>query len=77
MFGADVESEAAQIHALAARLAAAVDSEVGGPVADQALEETLAASRQLDLLTCRLVERADRTGIFEADGPARHRPTCG
>ena len=68
MFGADVESEAAQIHALAARLAAGVDSEVGGAVADQALEEALAASRQLDLLTCRLIERADRTGFFETDG---------
>ncbi|HEX4015174.1 MAG TPA: DUF222 domain-containing protein [Frankiaceae bacterium] len=68
MFDMDVESEAAQIHALAARLAACIDGEVEGAAADQALDEVLAASRQLDLLTCRLVERSDRTGFFQADG---------
>lgn len=68
MFDNDIEAEAAQIHALAARLAVCVDSETLPAVADQALEEVLAAARQLDLLACRLVERADRSGTFSLDG---------
>ena len=34
------------------------------------LPEVLGAGRQVDLLTCQLIERADRTGAFALDGAA-------
>ncbi len=34
------------------------------------LPEVLGAGRQVDLLTCRLIERADRSGAFKVDGAA-------
>lgn len=58
----------AQLHEAAAALAAGVDVNVSGAEADELLAEVLAAGRQLDLLTCRLIERVDRTGQFAVDG---------
>ncbi len=60
----------AQLHEDAVALAAGVDVNVSGAEADEALAEVLAAGRQLDLLTCRLIERVDRSGQFAVDGAA-------
>jgi len=69
-----VESEfgvkAAQLYALAAELAAAVSADTSGPLAVEVLPEVFGAGRQLGLLTCRLIERADRSGAFRVDGAA-------
>ncbi len=62
--------KAAQLHALAAELAAAVSSDTSGVLAVEVLPEVLGAGRQLDLLTCRLIERADRSGSYATDGAA-------
>ena len=62
MFDTDLWGEVTRLHASAARIAAAIDTETSGPVADELLSELLAAARQLDLGTCRAVERVDRTG---------------
>src|ERR1700759_194794 len=63
-------AKAAQLHALAGELAAAVSSDTSGLFATEVLPEVFGASRQLDLLTCRLIERADRSGAYQADGAA-------
>ncbi len=60
--------KAAQFHALAAELAAAVSADTSGVLAVEVLPEVLGAGRQLDLLTCRLIERADRSGAYATDG---------
>jgi hypothetical protein len=69
-----VESEfgvkAAQLQALAAELAAAVSADTSGVLAVEVLPEVFGARRQLDLLSCRLIERADRSGAFRVDGAA-------
>jgi hypothetical protein len=69
-----VESEfgvkAAQLHALAAELAAAVSADTSGVLAVEVLPEVFGAGRQLDLLSCRLIERADRSGAYGVDGAA-------
>ncbi|HEX4018675.1 MAG TPA: DUF222 domain-containing protein, partial [Frankiaceae bacterium] len=69
-----IESEfgvkAAQLHALAAELAAAVSSDTSGVLAVESLPEVIGAGRQVDLLTCRLIERADRSGEYGRDGAA-------
>ena len=69
-----VESEfgvkAAQVHALLAELAAAVSADTSGVLAVEVLPEVFGAGRQLDLLTCRLIERADRSGAYAIDGAA-------
>ncbi len=62
--------KAAQLHALAAELAAAVSADTSGVLAVEVLPEVLGAGRQLDLLTCRLIERADRSGAYAMDGAA-------
>ncbi len=62
--------KAAQLHALAAELAAAVSADTSGMLAVEILPEVLGAGRQLDLLTCRLIERADRSGAYAVDGAA-------
>ncbi len=62
--------KAAQLHALAAELAAAVSSDTSGVLAVEVLPEVLGAGRQLDLLSCRLIERADRSGAYAMDGAA-------
>ena len=62
--------KAAQLHALLAELAAAVDADTSGILAAEVLPEVLGAVRQGELLTCRLVERVDRTGAFAFDGAA-------
>jgi hypothetical protein len=59
---------AAQLHALAAELAAGIDSQLAGPVAAAALDEVFAALRQVELAGCRLIERVDRSGEFARDG---------
>ncbi len=62
--------KAAQAHALLAELAAAVTADTSGVLAAEVLPEILGAVRQGELLTCRLIERVDRTGAFTADGAA-------
>ena len=68
MFDIDLLVEVPQLHASAARIAAAIDADVSGPVADEALAEALAAGRQLELATCRLIGRAEKSGQFAVDG---------
>jgi hypothetical protein len=65
-FGAKV----AQVHALLAELAAHVSSDTSGVLAVEVLPEALGAGRQAELLTCRLIERADRSGAYGMDGAA-------
>jgi hypothetical protein len=60
----------ARAHALLADAAAAISADTTGPAATEALRETLAIGGQVDLLTCLLTERVDRTGAFAADGAA-------
>jgi hypothetical protein len=59
---------AAQLHALAAELAAGIDGQLSGPVAGLTLDEVFGALRQAELAACRLIERVDRTGEFSRDG---------
>ena len=70
MFDSDLLADVALLHALSAKVAAAVNSETCGAVAVEALAEVLAGGRQIDLATTRLIERADRTGEYAADGAA-------
>ncbi len=70
MVEAEFGVKAAQLHALAAELAAAVSADTSGVLAVEVLPEVLGAGRQLDLLSCRLIERADRSGAFAMDGAA-------
>jgi Domain of unknown function (DUF222) len=70
MFDTDLLAEVAQLHASAARVAAAIDSGTSGPVADELLSELLEVGRQVDLGICRSIERVDRSGQFAADGAA-------
>ncbi len=70
MVEGELEEKAAQLHALAAELAAAITTEISGVLAASVLPEILAAVRQGELATCRLVERVDRTGEFAGDGAA-------
>ena len=70
MFESDLLVEVAALHAAAARIAAAVDTGMPGPVADEVLTELLAVGRQVDLGVCRAVERVDRTGQSGVDGVA-------
>ncbi|HEX4016519.1 MAG TPA: DUF222 domain-containing protein, partial [Frankiaceae bacterium] len=62
--------KAAQAHALLAELAAFVSSDASAALAVEVLPEVLGAVRQGDLLTCRLIERADRCGTYAWDGAA-------
>jgi hypothetical protein len=70
MVEAGFAQKAAQLHALAADLAAAITTEMSGVLAAEALPEILAAVRQGELATCRLVERVDRTGEYAGEGAA-------
>src|ERR1700761_8124051 len=67
-----IESEfaakAVQAHALLGELAAAVSADTSGVLATEVLPEALAAVRLGELFTCRLVERAGRSGAFKVDG---------
>ena len=63
-------TQAARLHALAAELAAGIDADVSGAQAVEVLAEMYAAGRQVDLVTCRLIERVDRTGAYAAEGAA-------
>src|ERR1700743_1644061 len=70
MFESEFAVKAGQLHAPAGEIAAAVSSDSSGVFATEVLPEVFGASRQIDLLTCRLVERADRTGVYRVDGAA-------
>ena len=70
MVEAEFGVKAAQFHALAAELAAFVSADMSGVLAVEVLPEVFGAGRQLDLLTCRLIERADRSGGYAMDGAA-------
>ena len=70
MVEGELAEKAALLHALAAELAAAITTEISGVLAGSVLPEVLAAVRQGELATCRLLERVDRTGEFAADGAA-------
>jgi hypothetical protein len=69
-----VESEfgvmAARFCALAAELAAAICSDTSGVLAVEILPDVLAGVAQGELASCRLIERADRSGAFRVDGAA-------
>src|SRR5487761_2462687 len=67
---AEFGAKAAQAHALLADLAAFVSSDTSAALAVEVLPEVLAGVRQADLLTCRLIERADRSGFYATDGAA-------
>ena len=70
MVEGELAEKAAQLHTLAAELAAAITTEIAGVLAASVLPEILGAVRQGELATCRLVERVDRTGEFAAEGAA-------
>ena len=70
MIESEFAAKAAQAHALLGELAAAVSADTSGVLATEVLPEVLGAVRQGELLTCRLIERADRTGAFTVDGAA-------
>src|ERR1700716_1957034 len=63
-------ADAVQFAALAAKLVAGFDAQLDGAQAAESLSEVLAGVRLGELLTCRLIERVDRTGEFAADGSA-------
>ena len=73
MIEAEFGAKAAQAHALLAELAAFVSSDTSAALAVEVLPEVLGAVRQADLLTCRLIERADRSGFYATDGAASTR----
>jgi hypothetical protein len=64
----ELVGRAAQLHALAAELAAGIDAQLSGPVAGAALDEMFGVLRQAELAACRLIERVDRSGEFARDG---------
>jgi hypothetical protein len=70
MFDSGLAAKAAHAHAVLADLAAAVDGETSGAAVGEALSEVLAAVRQGELATCRLIERVDRCGEYAVDGAA-------
>jgi hypothetical protein len=70
MIEAEFAAKAALLHALAGELAAAVSADLSGVLATEVLPEVLGAVRQGELLSCRLIERADRSGAFTVDGAA-------
>ena len=70
MIEVEFGAKAAQAHALLAELAAYVSADTSGVLAVAVLPEILGAVRQADLLTCRLIERADRSGMYAIDGAA-------
>ncbi len=73
MIESEFAAKAAQAHMLLGELAAAVSADTSGILATEVLPEVLGAVRQGELLTCRLIERVDRTGAFAADGVASTR----
>ena len=70
MIEAEFGAKAAEFAALAAELAAFVSSDTSAVLAVEVLPEVLGSVRQADLLTCRLIERADRSGFYATDGAA-------
>ncbi len=70
MFDDGLQAKAAQFHALAAELSAAVGADTSGTLAVELLPDVLAAVRAGELATCRLIERADRSGEYATDGAA-------
>jgi Domain of unknown function (DUF222) len=70
MIEAEFGAKAAEFALLAAELAAFVSFDTSATLAVEVLPEILAGVRQADLLTCRLIERADRSGTYAIDGAA-------
>ena len=70
MFDDEVSGEPARLHASAARLAAGIDRQLSGVVAEEVLAELLELGRQVELAICRSIERVDRSGQFGVDGAA-------
>ncbi len=70
MIDSEFAAKAAQWHALGGELAAAVSADTSGVLATEVLPEVFAGVRQGELLTVRLIERADRSGAFKIDGAA-------
>ncbi len=70
MVEAEFGVKAAQLHALAAELAAAIDTNTSGVLAVEILPELLGAVRQGELALVRAIERADRSGAYAVDGAA-------
>jgi hypothetical protein len=62
--------KAAQLHALAAELAAGFDSTTSGVLAAEILPDLLGAVRQGELALVPAIERADRSRAFAVDGAA-------
>ena len=69
MFDTHLAADLAAWHALTASLASRV-SGMSGTDAVEALPEVLAGVRQGELVTCLLIERAERSGEFARDGAA-------
>ncbi len=67
MFDTDLAADMAAWHAPGASLAARV-GELSGAQAVEVLPEVLAGTRQGELITCLLIERAERSGEFARDG---------
>ena len=70
MFDDEVGGEPAWLHASVARLAAGIDRQLSGVVAEEVLAELLELGRQVELAICRTIERVDRSGQFGVDGAA-------
>ena len=63
MVEAEFAQKAAQLHELAA-------ADTSGLLALEVLPEIFGTGRQIDLLTCRMMARADRSGTYKVDGAA-------
>ena len=70
VIGSEFGVKVTQLHALAAELAAAIDSCTSGVLAVEVLPELLGVVRQGELALVRLIERADRSGAYGLDGAA-------
>jgi hypothetical protein len=70
MFDRGFGAKAARFHALAAELAAAITADLSGKLAVEVLPEIIAGVRQGELATVRLIQLADRSGEYAAEGAA-------
>jgi hypothetical protein len=71
MFDSPVPSLAADLAVLlevATRVALRIGPDMSGAAAAEALDELIAAGRQLDLATVKAIGRVDRSGIYGQDG---------
>jgi hypothetical protein len=58
-------------------VAPAIGPDTSGAAAAQALDEPIAAGRQLDLAMVKAIGRVDRSGIYGQDGSVRRWRMCG